>query len=53
MNFSIPIKKRLKKKNLLKKIYTLKKQPKAIPYVTSYYKKIGVFVLHMNLKEMF
>ncbi len=39
VNYSIPVKKILNKKNLIKKIYSIKEQPSAIPYVTSYYKK--------------
>ena len=43
MGYSKPINKYLKKNALLKKIYSLKKQPNAIPYVTSYYKKNWAF----------
>ena len=39
VGYSKPIKKKLKKNDLLKKIYSLPSQPDAIPYVTSYYKK--------------
>ena len=42
MGYSRPINKILNKDQLLKRIYTLKKQPNAIPYVTSYYKKLGI-----------
>ncbi len=51
VNFSIPVKKKIKKKDLLKKIYTLKKQPQAIPYVTSYYKKNWGFCVSHNYKK--
>ncbi len=51
VNFSIPIKKRIKKKELLKKIFSLKKQPQAIPYVTSYYKKNWGFCVADNFKK--
>ena len=39
INYSKPIKIILKRDDLLKKIYSLPKQPDAIPYVTSYYKR--------------
>ena len=39
VGYSKPIKKRLTKKELLNKIYSLPAQSDAIPYVTSYYKK--------------
>lgn len=37
--------------NLKKKIYSLKKFPKAIPYVTSYYKKDWGFCMPYNVKK--
>lgn len=39
VSYSKYIKKKITKKELLKNIYYLKKQPNAIPYITSYYKK--------------
>ena len=48
--YSQPVKKTVNKKQLLKKLYSLPKQPKAIPYITSYYKKIGCFVHHIKKK---
>ena len=39
VNYSIPQNRKIKKKDLLKKLYFLKDFPNAIPYVTSYYKK--------------
>jgi len=39
VGYSIPINTFLNKKQLFKKIHTLKKQPTAIPYITSYYSK--------------
>lgn len=39
VGYSIPIKKFISKQELFKNLYFLKKQPKAIPYVTSYYEK--------------
>ena len=44
VGYSIPVKKNITKKKLFKNLYFLKNQPKAIPYITSYYKKNGVFV---------
>ena len=44
VGYSIPIEKYINRDQLLQNIYSLKKQPNAIPYVTSYYKKNGVFV---------
>ena len=45
LNFSRSINKIVSKKILFKHIYTLKNQPKLIPYVTSYYKKNWGFCL--------
>ncbi len=39
VNYSVPTKRYIYKKDLLKKFYSLPKQPKAIPYITSYYRK--------------
>ena len=39
VGYSIPINTIISKDELLKKIYFLKNQPNAIPYITSYYKK--------------
>ena len=39
VNYSTSVNKILLRDELLKKIYSLPKQPEAIPYVTSYYKK--------------
>ncbi len=46
--YSIPIKKTLNKKKLFKNFYYLKKKPKAIPYITSYYKRRWGFCLSYN-----
>ena len=48
VGYSIPINKYIKKKELLKNLYCLKNQPKAIPYITSYYKKRWGFCLSYN-----
>ena len=39
ISYSSRFKKKLKLKDLLKIIYTIPEQPKAIPYITSYYEK--------------
>ena len=51
LNFSSPIDKIISKKILLDHLYSLKKQPNAIPYVTSYYKKKWGFCLSENDKK--
>lgn len=52
VNYSIPIKKTLSKNELFKHLYTLKKKPNSVPYVTSYYKKNWGFCLkHKDLKK--
>ena len=51
ISYSSPFKKRLKLKNLLKIIHTIPKQPKAIPYVTSYYEKKYGFCMSDNHKK--
>ena len=43
VGYSTPVKKIISKNNFLKKLHSLKKQPNAIPYVTSYYKKYWGF----------
>lgn len=45
LQYSSPIKKKLNFKNLKRNLYTLKNQPNAIPYLTSYYKKRWGFCL--------
>jgi len=50
MSYSVPIKKIIKKSELLKKIHTLKDQPSVIPYTTSYYKEDwGFCIAHDDL----
>ena len=51
VNYSSPINLKLSKKQLIKKIYTYKKNKKAIPYVTSYYKKDWGFCMTENDKK--
>ena len=51
VGYSIPVKKRISKNNLLKRIHTLKKIPNAIPYITSYYKKYWGFCASYKVKN--
>ena len=53
VGYSIPINKFLSKKDLFNHIHTLPKQPKAIPYITSYYKKYWGFCVSHNEKQKF
>ena len=48
VSYSIPIKKNITKKELFKNLYFLKNQPKAIPYITSYYKRKWGFCISYN-----
>lgn len=53
VGYSKKINKVISKKELIKNLYFIKKQPDAIPYVTSYYKKNWGFCLSYNqLKKM-
>ena len=51
VSYSVPIKKYLDRNKLYKNLYFLKKQPTAIPYITSYYKKHWGFCLNYNQKK--
>ena len=53
ISYSIPINKILTKKKLFKNIHSLPKQPKAIPYITSYYKKYWGFCINHKQKLFF
>lgn len=46
VGYSIPLSKKINKIELLKHIHTLPNKPKAIPYVTSYYKKYWGFCIN-------
>ena len=52
LGYSVAVKKSLSKKELFKYLYFLKKQPKAIPYVTSYYEKRWGFCISYNQFKM-
>ena len=51
VGYSRPIKKNLNKNQLFKNIFFLKKQPNAIPYLTSYYKNFWGFCVNYNQKK--
>jgi len=51
MGYSVPIHKKMNLDSLKKNLYSLKKQPHAIPYVTSYYKKNWGFCISENNKK--
>ena len=51
VNYSIPINKILKKREILNRLHVNKKIPNAIPYVTSYYKKYWGFCCTYNQKK--
>jgi aminopeptidase-like protein len=51
MGYSQPINRVISNKELKKKIYSLKSQPNATPYVTSYYKKDWAFCMSENKKK--
>jgi len=53
VGYSIPIKKNITKKELFKNLYFLKNQPKAIPYITSYYKRRWGFCISYNEYKIF
>ena len=52
VGYSKPINKILEKKELIKKLYSEKKRPNAIPYVTSYYRKDWGFCITEKQKKI-
>ena len=48
LGYSVPVNKLLLKNELQKKLYFLKKNPNAVPYITSYYKKRWGFCVSYN-----
>ena len=53
VGYSKPVNLILKKKELLKNLYSIKKLPSAIPYITSYYKKRwGFCISHKEKKKI-
>ena len=53
VGYSIPVNKFFSKKKLFNHIHSLPKQPKAIPYITSYYKKYWGFCVSHSKKLQF
>jgi aminopeptidase-like protein len=51
VGYSKKINKKISLKNLEKKLYYLKKQPRAIPYVTSYYKEDWGFCISYKMRK--
>ncbi len=51
MGYSQPIHKKINLEKLKKNLHSLKKQPTAIPYITSYYKKNWGFCISHNEKK--
>ena len=53
ISYSIPLNKKILKKELFKNLHYLKKKPNAIPYITSYYKKRWGFCVSYKKKLLF
>ena len=51
LGYSIPFDKKIKFIELNKHLYSLKNQPKAIPYITSYYEKRWGFCIAENVRK--
>ena len=51
ISYSVPVKKILSLKDLTKRLFSLPKQPSAIPYITSYYKKNWGFCISDTQKK--
>ena len=52
VGYSYPINQKISLNKLKRHLHSLPKQPNAIPYITSYYKKIGAFVLVTTKKKI-
>ena len=53
VNYSIPINKNIQKKDLLNRLHSLPNQKKAIPYITSYYKRYWGFCVTDEFRKKF
>ena len=51
MGYSIAVNKRVKREELMNRIFTLPEMPEAIPYMTSYYKRKWAFCMTENQKK--
>ncbi len=51
VGYSTPINKIITKKELIKHVHTLPKQPDAVPYITSYYKRYWGYCITDNMKK--
>tara|TARA_B110000503_G_C7148036_1_gene413850 strand:- start:1206 stop:2492 length:1287 start_codon:yes stop_codon:yes gene_type:complete len=51
LGYSSPVNKKISKDRLMERIYFLKNQPNAIPYVTSYYNRNWGFCISYNQKK--
>jgi len=51
--YSIPVNKKIKKKELFDHMHTVPSQPTAVPYITSFYKKYWGFCVSDNEKKLF
>ena len=52
MNYSTPISKIMSLPELNKNLHSLPNHPKFIPYVTSYYKKLGLLFISQSTNEI-
>ncbi len=53
VGYSIPVNKKIKKDELFKHLHSIPNQPKAIPYITSYYKRYWGFCVSDEKKKLF
>jgi len=53
VGYSIPVNKKIKKDELFNHLHSIPNQPKAIPYITSYYKRYWGFCVSDEKKKLF